>query len=198
MAHPLTCAPGSQSLILADRSNPHMTSPLIVFPFSLLFSIRTGGNPVVSIQSRSSDAYNRRPPCGLQSNLDYQIARSGFTRAESNLRALGLETDDWSGAGAAGPPETDAGGGAELQQWRYWRLCSGGVISWRWRYAIWSRMKRCCWRDAVAWWRDAGSPARRGSARFVEARSASAPSPAMELQAQHRRREERKRKRKEE
>ncbi|KDP37318.1 hypothetical protein JCGZ_06772 [Jatropha curcas] len=34
---------------MADRSNPHLTSPLIVFPFSLFFSIPTGGHPVVSI-----------------------------------------------------------------------------------------------------------------------------------------------------
>ncbi|KDP45070.1 hypothetical protein JCGZ_01570 [Jatropha curcas] len=73
MAHPLTCAPGSRSPILADRSNPHLTSPLIVFPLSLFFSIPTGGNPVVSIKSRSSGAHNRRPPCGLRSNLDYPV-----------------------------------------------------------------------------------------------------------------------------
>ncbi|KDP22015.1 hypothetical protein JCGZ_02859 [Jatropha curcas] len=73
MAHPLTCAPGSRSPILADRSNPHLTSPLVVFTSSLFFFIPTGGNPVVSIQSRSSSAHNRRPPCGLRSNLDYQV-----------------------------------------------------------------------------------------------------------------------------
>ncbi|KDP21987.1 hypothetical protein JCGZ_03152 [Jatropha curcas] len=50
MAHPLTCAPGA---------NPSF------WPI--------GGNPVVSIKSRSSGAHNRRPPCGLRSNLDYQV-----------------------------------------------------------------------------------------------------------------------------
>ncbi|KDP30334.1 hypothetical protein JCGZ_17481 [Jatropha curcas] len=35
--------------------------------------MHNGGNPVVSIKSRSSGAHNRRPPCGLQSNLDYQV-----------------------------------------------------------------------------------------------------------------------------
>ncbi|KDP38266.1 hypothetical protein JCGZ_05800 [Jatropha curcas] len=32
---------------MADWSNPHLTSPLIVFPFSLFFSIPTGGRPMV-------------------------------------------------------------------------------------------------------------------------------------------------------
>ncbi|KDP44809.1 hypothetical protein JCGZ_01309 [Jatropha curcas] len=32
---------------MANRSNPHLTGPPIVFPFSLFFSIPTGGNPVV-------------------------------------------------------------------------------------------------------------------------------------------------------
>ncbi|KDP35762.1 hypothetical protein JCGZ_10842 [Jatropha curcas] len=38
----------------------------------------TGGNPVVSIKSRSSGAHNRRPPCGLRSNLDYQARRGRY------------------------------------------------------------------------------------------------------------------------
>ncbi|KDP34817.1 hypothetical protein JCGZ_11179 [Jatropha curcas] len=62
MAHPLTCAPGSQSPILADRYNPHTT----------------GCIPIVSLKSRPSGVHNRRPPCGQRSNLDHQIARSKF------------------------------------------------------------------------------------------------------------------------
>ncbi|KDP31691.1 hypothetical protein JCGZ_15225 [Jatropha curcas] len=58
---------------MADRSNPHLTSPLIFFPVSLFFSIPTEGNPVVSFKSRSSAAHNRRPPCGLPSNPNYQV-----------------------------------------------------------------------------------------------------------------------------
>ncbi|KDP35063.1 hypothetical protein JCGZ_11156 [Jatropha curcas] len=72
-----------------------------------------GGNPVVSIQSRSSSAHNRRPPCGLQSNLDYQfisfrlrVLDRNFTHARSKLRVLK----------ATGPPEIDAGG-PDLQWW---------------------------------------------------------------------------------
>ncbi|KDP36573.1 hypothetical protein JCGZ_08340 [Jatropha curcas] len=58
MAHPLMkFAPRSRSPYMADRSNPHLTSPLIVFPFSLFFSIPTEGRPVVSIKSISSGAH---------------------------------------------------------------------------------------------------------------------------------------------
>ncbi|KDP42787.1 hypothetical protein JCGZ_00486 [Jatropha curcas] len=31
------------------------------------------GNPVVSVKSRSSGTHNKRPPCGLPSNPDYQV-----------------------------------------------------------------------------------------------------------------------------
>ncbi|KDP25163.1 hypothetical protein JCGZ_24181 [Jatropha curcas] len=36
-------------------------------------STKLRSNPVVSIKSRLSGAHNRRPPCGLRSNLDYPV-----------------------------------------------------------------------------------------------------------------------------
>ncbi|KDP41083.1 hypothetical protein JCGZ_03213 [Jatropha curcas] len=48
-----------------------------------------GGNPVVSVKSRSSGAHNRRPPCGLPSNPYYQVRAVVLSRPKQVVALIG-------------------------------------------------------------------------------------------------------------
>ncbi|KDP43284.1 hypothetical protein JCGZ_24205 [Jatropha curcas] len=110
----------------------------------------TGGNPVVSIQSRSSSAHNRRPPCGLQSNLDHQVRNN----KKPSCGSISHRPSSQIHGGPLHPNSTQTRHSNITSQLGDRRRAGAAARRWRWRDELGEARRLLDRKQKGLWWRD--------------------------------------------